>query len=196
MKLRTTMAKKRQSTALTNAARAGAADTAFKSIAEILRTARGTAYSAVNQPIVLAYWQIGCVIVQEEQKGRKRAGYGETLIEELALRLTENFGRGFDRSNLWHMHKFYLAFPDILDAARRELSWTHYRLILRIENELARSFYLNEPVNSRWSTRELERQINSCMSRRMMLPFSIRLLARRIRLLSSLTKRMKTAPAG
>src|SRR5690606_1640062 len=70
------------------------------------------------------------------------------------------FGKGFDRSNLWNMRQFYLTFP-ILDALRRELSWTHYRLLMRVADERARGFYLQEAVDSQWSTRTLERQINS-----------------------------------
>ena len=82
------------------------------------------------------------------------------MIEQLALRLRDDFGKGFERSNLWHMRAFYLAYP-ILDAVRRELSWTHYRILLRVEKPDARSFYETEAVNARWSTRELERQIHS-----------------------------------
>jgi hypothetical protein len=82
------------------------------------------------------------------------------LIEEISNRLRADFGKGFDPSNLWHMRKFYLAYP-ILDAVRRELSWTHYRLLLRVEKAEARGFYEQEAIESKWSTRELERQINS-----------------------------------
>jgi len=103
------------------------------------------------------------------RRAKNAPPYGEASIEKLSRRLTENFGKGFDRSNLWHMRKFYLTFPGFLDAARRELSWTHYRLLLRVENEQARSFYLNEAINSNWSTRELERQINSLLYERLAL---------------------------
>ena len=144
-------------------------EAAYRSIADILQTAREASYRAVNQVMMQAYWQIGQVIVEQEQKGKMRAGYGETLIEALSQQLTKNFGKGFDRSNLWHMRKFYLTFPNILDAPRRELSWTHYRLLLRVENESARSFYLHETSNSNWSTRELERQINSLLYERLAL---------------------------
>lgn len=164
--------KKRASKALTVRTKATAtrtAEAAYFQIADILQAARATAYRAVNQAMVRAYWEIGRVIVEQEQKGSKRAGYGEELILELAQRLTNDFGKGFDKSNLWHMRKFYLIFPNILDALRRELSWTHYRLLLRIESEGARGFYLNEAINSNWSTRELERQINSLLYERLAL---------------------------
>jgi predicted nuclease of restriction endonuclease-like (RecB) superfamily len=142
---------------------------AYRTIADILQTARAASYRAVNQVMVQAYWQIGRVIVEREQQGQKRAGYGEMLIEELSKRLAQGFGKGFDRSNLWHMRKFYRTFPNFLDAPRRELSWTHYRLLLRVENEDARNFYLNETSTSNWSTRELDRQIDSLLYERLAL---------------------------
>lgn len=110
--------------------------------------------------MVQAYWNIGRIIVEEEQKGKTKAYYGKQLIAELAKRLKADFGKGFDQSNLWHMRSFYLAFP-ILDAVRRELTWTHYRLLLRVERQEVRQFYLDECIAANWSTRQLERQINS-----------------------------------
>ena len=118
--------------------------------------------------MVAAYWEIGRVIVEEEQRGGQRADYGQEVIQNLASRLLADFGKGFDRSNLWHMRSFYLSYR-ILDAVRRELSWTHYRLLLRVENPDARSFYENEAINARWSTRELERQIHSLLFERLAL---------------------------
>ena len=75
------------------------------------------------------YWQIGRLIIKEEQRGKTRAVYGKGLIKELSIKLSTEFGRGFDKSNLWNMRAFFLCFPKI-DALRRELSWTHYRLLL------------------------------------------------------------------
>lgn len=149
-------------------ARADAASEVYQSIATILKTARANAYRAVNEVMVQAYWEIGHIIVEEEQRGRKRAGYGEALLVELARRLTEDFGKGFDERNLRHIRQFYLTFP-IRNALRSELSWTHYRLLLRVEKEKARGFYLSEAINSKWSTRELERQINSLLYERLAL---------------------------
>ncbi|MHB1038130.1 MAG: PDDEXK nuclease domain-containing protein [Pirellulales bacterium] len=140
----------------------------YEQIKAILTDARNRAYRAINTAMVAAYWEIGRIIVEQEQQGQQRAEYGKGLLIELSQRLTADFGRGFDRSNLWHMRSFYLSYP-ILDAVRRELSWTHYRLLLRVEKSEARSFYEAEAVNSRWSTRELERQIHSLLFERLAL---------------------------
>ncbi|MGE0132562.1 MAG: DUF1016 N-terminal domain-containing protein [Blastocatellales bacterium] len=163
-----TPAAKPKSQALTTRADPAGADAAYRTIAEILQTARSAAYRAVNEVMVQAYWQIGRVIVEEEQKGRKRAGYGEAILAELARRLTNDFGIGFDERNLRHIRQFYLTFP-IRNALRSELSWTHYRLLLRVERDEARSFYEIEASNNHWSTRELERQIGSLLYERLAL---------------------------
>ena len=140
----------------------------YQQIREVLMQARGRALQAVNTEMVVCYWQIGRLIIEEEQRGETRAVYGKGLIKELSVRLSAEFGRGFDKSNLWNMRAFFLGFPKI-DALRRELSWTHYRLLLRVEKPEARAFYETEAVNSRWSTRELERQINSLLFERLAL---------------------------
>lgn len=98
----------------------------YQQIQDVLAYARSQAYHAVNSAMVQAYWNIGRLIVAEEQRGEERAKYGKRLIQELSLWLSSEFGRGFDKSNLWNMRAFSIAFP-ILDALRRELSWTHYR---------------------------------------------------------------------
>ena len=118
--------------------------------------------------MVEAYWDVGRAIVEEEQAGRERADYGKRVIDGLSQRLRQDFGRGYDRSNLFHMRAFFLAYPKV-DALRRQLSWTHYRLLLRVDNPDARAFYETEAVNARWSTRELERQINSLLFDRLAL---------------------------
>jgi len=140
----------------------------YPQIREVLIQARSRALQAVNTEMVACYWQIGRLIVEEEQRGEKRAEYGKRLIRDLSKRLSEEFGKGFDRTNLQHMRVFYLGFSNC-DALRRELSWTHYRLLLRVEKPEARAFYEAETVNSRWSTRELERQINSLLFERLAL---------------------------
>jgi len=109
--------------------------------------------------MVEAYWNIGRLIV-EKQGGTERAVYGDGLIAGLAEQLTSEYGRGFDKSNLSRMRQLYLVFPKV-DALRQQLSWTHYRLILKVDNERARAFYLKECAAGNWSTRQLERQINS-----------------------------------
>lgn len=115
-----------------------------------------------------AYWHIEKVIVKGEQQGKQRAEYGTALIEELSKRLTIEYGQGFNKTNLWYMRQFYLSFQN-LHALRGELTWTHYRLLLKIEKPETREFYINEAINSNWSTRELERQINSLLFERLAL---------------------------
>ncbi len=135
-------------------------DNFYNSIKEVLEAARSNIYRVVNFAMVEAYWNIGKLIVEEEQRGKKRAEYGKFLIKELSGKLTEDFGTGFTERNVRNMRAFYLTFP-IWHAVRAELTWTHYRLLLKVEKEKARDFYLNETVDSNWSTRQLERQINS-----------------------------------
>ncbi|KAB2941875.1 MAG: hypothetical protein MPEBLZ_02170 [Candidatus Methanoperedens nitroreducens] len=143
-------------------------DSTYKSIRQILEKARSAVYRSINFAMVLAYWNIGKVIVDEEQHGKERAEYGKALIKELSLRLTKEYGKGFDETNLRNIRQFYLTFPNC-DALRRELTWTHYRLLLRIEKEDARNFYMLETVEGNWSTRELERQIGSLLYERIAL---------------------------
>jgi len=131
----------------------------YDQIKNILIAARSRAYSAVNFAMVEAYWLIGKQIV-EEQGNSERAEYGAQLLKYLSERLTQDFGKGFDESNLRYIRQFYIVFP-IRDALRHELSWSHYRLIMRVNNDIARNFYVDECIKSNWSTRQLERQINT-----------------------------------
>jgi len=137
-------------------------------IRKIIEDARGNIARAVNTEMVIAYWKIGKEIVDDEQQGKSRADYGRKLLEGIAKRLTDDFGKGFDSSNLWNMRKFYQTYP-ILDALRRELSWTHYRILMRAEKPEARSFYEIECVKNNWSVRELERQKGSLLYERLAL---------------------------
>lgn len=132
-------------------------------IKEILAAARQKAYAAVNFLMVETYWRIGRRIVEEEQHGQARADYATFLIRELSISLTAEFGKGFGLANLWNFRQFYLAFPEHekLYALRRELTWTHYRLIMRVQNPKAREYYMNESAAARWTSRQLERNINS-----------------------------------
>lgn len=148
--------------------RQGGIEVACQNIAEILNDARATAYRAVNAAMVKAYWEIGRVIVEEEQRGVKRADYGKTLIEELAKRLTERHGKGFAETNLKYMRLFYRAYP-IRHALRDELTWTHYRLLLRVKDEQARNYYITQTIDAGWSTRDLDRQISSLLYERSVL---------------------------
>jgi predicted nuclease of restriction endonuclease-like (RecB) superfamily len=133
-------------------------DALHRQVREILAAARERAWQAVNTVMVDAYWDVGRAIVEDEQAGKPRATYGKRVLEGLAERLRAEFGKGYDPSNLRNMRAFFLTYP-IRDALRRELSWTHSRLLLRVENPAARAFYEAEAVNARWATRELERQI-------------------------------------
>lgn len=136
-------------------------------ISNILHAARKYVASSVNSAMVQVYWLIGKRIVMQEQNGNGRAEYGKQIIENLSIALTKEFGKGFGKSNLWSFKQFYLTFP-ILHSLRGELSWTHYRLLLRVEDEKARTFYLNEAAENGWSSRQLERQINSFYYQRLL----------------------------
>lgn len=138
----------------------------YEKVKEILTSARNRVYQAANFAMVEAYWLIGKSIV-EEQGGNEKAEYGSGLINELSKQMTKDFGKGFTVTNLKYMRQFYLTFPNG-HALRGELSWTHYRQLMRVENETARQFYLEEAVKSQWSTRQLERQINSFFYERLL----------------------------
>ena len=128
-------------------------------IENIIRESRQTAYRAIDFTMVMAYWNIGKVIVEDELHW-ERADYGKKILKNISIRLIKEFGKGFDESNLRYMRLFYKTFP-ICDALRHELSWTHYRSLIKIENEDARIWYMNEAANSMWSTRQLDRQIST-----------------------------------
>lgn len=132
----------------------------YSEIKETLLSSRGQAYSAVNYALVQAYWHIGRIIVEHEQDGSLRAEYGKGVLQELSERLQQEFGTGFSVRNLQQMKKFYILFPNT-NALRSQLTWTHYRLLLRVEDDAARNWYLEECVRSRWSSRQLERQIST-----------------------------------
>jgi predicted nuclease of restriction endonuclease-like (RecB) superfamily len=129
-------------------------------LGELIRQARQKVLRAVDTLQVQTCWQIGRHIIEFEQGGAERAVYGAKLLPSLAKVLTARFGKGFDASNLRYMRLFYQAFP-ICDALRHELSWTHYRILLRVENNNARHWYMNETATQNWSTRALERQIGT-----------------------------------
>ena len=124
----------------------------------LLENSRRTLQKSVNSAMVLTYWQVGQLIVEDEQQGETRATYGKQVLKSLATSLAAEFGKGFDLRNLRNMRQFYLVFP-IRNAVRTELSWTHYRTLIRIENEAARCWYLQESIDQGWSARALERQI-------------------------------------
>ena len=121
----------------------------------------------MNFALVQAYWHIGRIIVEHEQDGQERAAYGKAVLQELSVRLTEEFGKGFTVSNLKYMRQFYLTFTNS-HALRGELTWTHYRLLLKVEDDKARQWYMNEAVASAWSSRQLERQISTLYYERLL----------------------------
>ena len=127
-------------------------------IRQVIEQARGRIQQQVNSAMVEAYWHIGRLIVEHDQKGEQRADYGKQQLQQLATKLTAEFGKGFDLSNLRRMRSFYNAFP-IQGAVRPELSWTHYRYLIAIENHQARQWYLQESITQNWSARTLDRQI-------------------------------------
>ena len=128
------------------------------SIKEVILESRKQVYRMANTALLQTYWQIGKLIVEDEQQGKAKAIYGEATLKNLATQLTFEFGKGFDDSNLRNMRSFYLAFP-IRDALRHELSWTHYRLLCRLDNVAKRNYYLQESITSNWNSRTLQRQI-------------------------------------
>ena len=127
------------------------------SLRQLIGDSRQQVLRAVDAVQVQTYWHIGRHIVEFEQGGAQRAAYGQRLLPQLGQALAAEFGRGFDATNLRHMRAFYQAFP-IRDAVRRELSWTHYRLLLRVDSAEARQWYVQEAAAQNWSTRALERQ--------------------------------------
>jgi len=132
-------------------------------IKNILEQARGKARSAVNAAMVEAYWLIGHRIVEEEQQGESRAVYGQRLLENLAKELSASFGKGFSYANLRNFRQFYLTYPDqaICYTVCSKLSWSHNRLIMRVNDPQARAYYLHEGAEQQWSVRQLERNIKT-----------------------------------
>ncbi|MCM1558367.1 MAG: PDDEXK nuclease domain-containing protein [Butyrivibrio sp.] len=139
----------------------------YSEIKETLLQSRDHAYNAVNFAIVQAYWQIGRIIVQHEQNGSLRAEYGKAVLQEISEKLQQEFGGGFSVRNLQQMKKFYVLFPNT-NALRSQLTWTHYRALLRIENDEARNWYMEECIRSAWSSRQLERQISTLYYERLL----------------------------
>lgn len=131
----------------------------YKSIQGVLEQSRKRVYRNIQNEMVLAYWQIGKMIV-EKQGGEERAKYGDGLIKELSVRTTKDFGPGFDERELRRMRQFYLFFP-IWDTVCPELCWSHFRLLIRVENKAAREFYAKEAVDGNWSVRQLAREIHT-----------------------------------
>lgn len=139
----------------------------FNNIKELVINSRNRVYATVNTEMLNLYWNIGKAIM-EIQQGDERASYGETVLEKLSQKLTNEFGKGFSKRNLERMRKFYICFP-IATTVSSQLSWSHYLELLKIDEETKRNFYIKETINSRWSVRELQRQIGSLLYERLVL---------------------------
>ena len=136
----------------------------FKDVQNIIEQTRDYAYQAVNVAMVQRNWLLGKRIADEELQGEYRAEYGKEVIKKLADYLTDLYGKGFTKSNLYQFVQFYKLFPDIFHAASGKfsiLSWTHYRNLLRVTDKDAREWYLKESINEVWSARTLDRNISS-----------------------------------
>ena len=131
----------------------------YENVRAYISAARVKVYAVANSAMVEAYWNVGREIV-EKQGGSGRAAYGDGLIDRIAAKLTAEFGPGYTRSNLRTMRQFYLMFP-ICHAVSGKLTWTHYRTLITVENEAARQYYFEEAVKSKWSVRDLQRQIST-----------------------------------
>lgn len=142
--------------------------TIIREIKEILYTARENVSKAVNNELLLAYWNIGRIIIEHEQAGSEKAEYGKQLIKTLSKELTRELGKGFSRSNLQNMRLLYLSYP-ICQSLSGKLSFTHYCELFTVLDKNARDFYEKEAINSNWSVRELRRQISTSLFERLLL---------------------------
>ena len=149
-------------------------------ISELLISARAKVLQAVNHTMVLTYFEIGRMIVEEEQNGKQRAGYGKQLIIELSEKLTKEFGKGFSITNLQQMRQFFVVYSKQQTVSANsdksqtvsdefKLSWSHYLKLMRIDNENERKFYEIEAFKNNWSIRELQRQYDSALYARLAL---------------------------
>ena len=128
---------------------------------------RNQVVQTVNSVMVQTYWNIGKIIVEDEQKGETRAEYGKKQLEIISKTLTEEFGKGFDTRNLRNMRQFYMIFPN-WNAVSTKLSWSHYRALIRIENPQTRDWYIKEIIANNWSSRALDRQISKLYYERLL----------------------------
>lgn len=140
----------------------------YSSIKELMDNARSKVAREVNNILIQTYWEIGRIIVEDEQGNSDRAEYGKQLVTDLSKRLTKEYGKGFSRSNLQNMRNFYLSYP-ICQTLSGKLSWSHYCELLSISDEQKRSFYEKEAINANWSVRELKRQIKTSLFERLLL---------------------------
>ncbi len=140
-------------------------DNLVEDIHNIIEKSQRQAYQAVNMILTQRNWLIGYRIAQEEMHGEERAEYGTNIIKKLSKELTEKYGKGYDRSNLYHYLRFYKAFPEIVDTVSRQshiqLSWSHYRVLLQVLDPEARAWYEKEAYKQTWAVRTLQRNVNT-----------------------------------
>ena len=138
----------------------------YLSIRKYIINAQNKVKSSVNYAMVHAYWEIGKQIYLACGEN-ERATYGKQLLQYISEKLTVEFGKGFDVTNLRNMRRFYLMFP-IRETLSPELSWSHYIKLMRVTDKKAREFYAQEAVKAGWSVRQLERQINTLFYQRIL----------------------------
>jgi len=140
-------------------------------IGSLISNSKDKVYKVVNTILVETYWNIGRYIVEYEQKGEERAEYGKKLLKKLSKDLTKEFWKGFSERNIDRMRQFYVFYPElwISPSVMAKLTWTHIVRLLTVKNDNEREFYMTESVNSNWSVRELNRQINSSLYERVYL---------------------------
>lgn len=140
-------------------------DNVLADVCSIIDSARDYAYQAVNIALIKRNWLIGYRIAKEELKGKERANYGKEIIKELSKKLTEKYGKGFTKTNLYSFYNFYKLYSNIFHTACGKssiiLSWSHYRILLQVEDKKARDWYENEAYKETWSVRTLQRNIYS-----------------------------------
>lgn len=145
-------------------------DDFYSKISDLLITARKTVVQSINKTVVVTYYEIGRIIVEEEQSGRPQANYGQFLISQLSIKLTAEFGRGFSVTNLKQIRTFYLTYSKSQTVSDLfNLSWSHYLILMRIDNLEERRFYELESTENNWSIRELKRQFDSALYERLSL---------------------------
>jgi predicted nuclease of restriction endonuclease-like (RecB) superfamily len=140
----------------------------LQKIVSLIEEAKENAIRSVDFHRVQLYWYIGRYIFEDEQQGKERAEYGKYIVKYLSQNLTPTYGSGFSTRQLYQSIQFYKTFP-IVNALRSQLNWTQYRLLIRIEEEDKRTFYIAESVKNHWTSRQLERQINSHLYERLLL---------------------------
>jgi predicted nuclease of restriction endonuclease-like (RecB) superfamily len=146
-------------------------NTFYAEIRDLLQQSRSAVYQAINTVMVNTYWQIGRRIVEQEQHGESRANYGDFLITNLSRYLSDTLGKGFLEANLKNIRQFYITFPDFDRFATQcvaNLTWTNIRLIMRLEHNAEREYYLKEASDQNWTSRLLERNIKTGYYRRLL----------------------------